>query len=245
MLYRGPELLHIAVLRAKDGCKIFFFSSISFSFCTLLCLQHLSAMQTVWSASSSLCIWARFSIKVSGEFFSDLHCPALQGFLTFSLSEFVIFYFPCLGVMSTQHRLTLCGLLCQTLILLIILGPWGVRRRGRKEGRKVLADTEQDLWHLCQMVLGQSAMLCQMPKLLSQFPSDDKTHDANVLLFRCALHTSVMPHKWRESRFLFLDCSEFVLGLQPSNKHSVFYLKCKHTGRGIYFYCVSVQQLAQ
>lgn len=114
-----------------------FFSAFSFSFCTpLVCLQHLSAMQTILSASSSLCIWTRFSIKVSGEFFSDLYCPALQGFLTFNLSEFVIFYFSCLGVMSTQYHLTLCGLLYLNSNPTHHFGPLGGDQEKKKGGRE-------------------------------------------------------------------------------------------------------------
>lgn len=96
------------------------------------------------------------------------------------------------------------------------------------------------LWQLCPVVLWQSSKLCQMSELLLQFPSEARIHGANVQLFMCLPHTWKLS-KWDESQFIFLDTAQNVYLLcrkQLGNKLVIFYLRCKDTGRGIYFYCV-------
>lgn len=93
------------------------------------------------------------------------------------------------------------------------------------EDKQTCSDSQHNILFslppLCPVVLWQSATLYQMPKFLFQFPSEDKTHDVNVLLLTCALHTWRLA-KWQESWFIFLDSLKIMPGLQETAHEEEF-----------------------
>lgn len=142
-------------LHAEDGCKVIF-SALALSLWALFCLHHLLVLQLVWPASSFLCIWTRFIISLKA-FESCLNFIALPySIFAFNMTEFAIFYFPCLEVMSAECHPTLVGSLGELFNPFVFL-------RGQAIRTKILVDAEEVLWHLFVLIaLKMQHWLCDI-----------------------------------------------------------------------------------